>query len=89
MRAIYVLIQSGYLSNQDLIKSLALFGYYPSKITPGLLHHKIIPIKFSVVVDYFKVKYVSKEDSQNLSDSIKANYSVKADWTGGNALELT
>jgi hypothetical protein len=34
--AIYGLAQSGYLANQDLIKNLAPFGYYPSKRTPGL-----------------------------------------------------
>ena len=32
--AIYGLAQSGYLANQDLIKNLAPYGYYPSKRTP-------------------------------------------------------
>jgi hypothetical protein len=80
--AIYGLAQSGYLANQDLIKNLAPFGYYPSKRTPGLWHHKTRPIKFSLVVDDFGVKYVSKDDAQHLLDSIEANYPVKADWTG-------
>jgi hypothetical protein len=79
---IYGLSQSGYLANQDLIKNLTPFGYYPSKRTPGLWHHKTRPIKFSLVVDDFGVKYVNKNDAQHLLDSIQANYPVKADWTG-------
>ena len=31
---------SGHRANQDLIKNLAPFGYYPSRRTPGLWHHK-------------------------------------------------
>jgi hypothetical protein len=80
--AIYGLAQSGYLANQDLIKNLAPFGYYPSKRTPGLWHHTTRPIKFGLVVDDFGVKYVNKHDAQHLLDSIEANYPVKADWTG-------
>jgi hypothetical protein len=80
--AIYGLAQSGYLANQDLIKNLAPFGYYPSKRTPGLWHHTTRPTKFSLVVDDFGVKYVNKNDAQHLLDAIKANYPVKADWTG-------
>ena len=34
--AIYGLAQSGYLANQDLIKNLAKYDYYPSKRIPGL-----------------------------------------------------
>jgi hypothetical protein len=80
--AIYGLAQSGYLANQDLIKNLAPFGYYPSKRTPGLWHHKTKAIKFSLVVDDFRVKYTKKEDAQHLLDAIAANYPVKADWAG-------
>eukprot|EP00978_Attheya_sp_CCMP212_P015192 scaffold39147_cov55-Attheya_sp.AAC.5 len=73
-RAIYGLAQSGYLANQDLIKNLAPCGYYPSKRTPGLWHHKTRLIG---------VKYEKKEDVQHLLDSIAAKYPVvKADWTG-------
>ena len=80
--AIYGLAQSGYLANQDLIKNLAPYGYYPSKRTPGLWHHKTRSIKFSLVTDDFGVKYEKKEDAQHLLDSIAAKYPVKADWTG-------
>ena len=78
--AIYGLAQSGYLANQNLIKNLVLFGYYPSRRTPGLWHHKTQPIKFSLVVDIFCIKYVNKDDAQHLIESIKAKDSAKADW---------
>ena len=80
--AIYGLAQSGYLANQDLIENLAKYGYYPSKRTPGLWHHKTNTVKFSLVVDDFGVKYNKKEDAQHLLDAIAAHYPVKADWTG-------
>ncbi len=80
--AIYGLAQSGYLANQDLIKNLAPCGYYPSKRTPGLWHHKTRSIKFSLVTDDFGVKYEKEADAQHLLDSIAAKYPVKADWTG-------
>ena len=60
MGGIHGCIQSGYLVDQDLIKNLAPFGYFPSKITLGLWHHKIRPIKFTLVLDDFEVKYVNK-----------------------------
>jgi hypothetical protein len=80
--AIYGLAQSGYLANQDLIKNLAPYIYYPSKRTPGLWHHKTRSIKFSLATDVFGVKYEKKEDAQHLLDSVAAKYPVKADWTG-------
>jgi hypothetical protein len=63
--ALYGLAQSGYLVNQDLIKNLAPFGYYPSKRTPGLWHHKTKAIKFSLVVDDFGIKYFKKKKTLN------------------------
>ena len=33
---IYVLSQSGRIAKQDLQKHLAKYGYYPTKIIPGL-----------------------------------------------------
>ena len=88
MGAIYGLIQSGYLANQDLIKKFAPFGYYPPKRTPGLWYHKTRPIKFTLVVNDSRVKYVNKEDYQHLLNSKESNYPVKADWTGKKCIEV-
>ena len=64
--------QSGYLANKDLIKNLAKYGYYPSKIKLGLWHHKTNTLKFSLVVDEFGVKYDKREDAQHLLEAITA-----------------
>ena len=63
--AIYGLAQSGYLANQQLIKHLAKYDYYPSKQTPGVWHHKTKTIKFILVVDDFGVKYNGKNMHNN------------------------
>ena len=70
-------------------KSIAPFGYYPPKRTLGLWNQNKRPNKFTVVVDDFRLKYLNKEYSQHLLNSIEANYAVKADYTGKNSLELT
>ena len=51
-------------------KNISPFGYFPSKRTPGIWHQKTRPIKFTLVVDYSGVKYVNKEYSQHLLNSI-------------------
>ena len=60
MGAIYGLVKLGYLANLDLIKNIAPFGYYLSKITSCIWHHKTGPIKFTLALDYLRGKYVKK-----------------------------
>ena len=67
--AIYGLAQSGYLAHQDLIKNLRPFGYFPSAQVPGLWHHKTKPKKFTLVVNDFGIKSISKADTQHLIDA--------------------
>jgi hypothetical protein len=62
----YRLKQAGLLANQLLQTRLAQFGYYPARHTPGLWLHKTRPISFSLVVDYFAVKYVGKQHADHL-----------------------
>jgi hypothetical protein len=81
--AIYGLFQLGYLANQDLIKNLAKYGYHPVKRTPGVWKHETRKTTFILVVNDFGVQYFSKEDADHFSiNVIKANYPLKADWTG-------
>ena len=74
--------------NQDLIKHLAPHGYYPSKKTLGLWFHKTRPISFTVVVDDFGMKYLSKDDINHLIDAIKEQYPIKIDWNGSKYLGI-
>ena len=81
-RAIYGLPQSGALANKLLRKRLAPYGYYEVAHTPGLWRHVTKPISFSLVVDDFGVKYVGKENAQNLINTLKQWYQLAEDWEG-------
>jgi hypothetical protein len=63
-KGMYSLKQAGLLANQLLQISLAPFGYYPARHTPGLWLHKTRPISFTLVVDDFAVKYVGKHHTE-------------------------
>lgn len=80
--ALYGLAQSGYIANKDLEKHLKPFGYYPSKTTAGLWHHKTRPITFTLIVDDFGNSVVNKEDADHLVNAIEEKYPLKIDWTG-------
>jgi hypothetical protein len=66
----YVLNQAGLLANQLLQTRLAPFGYYPARHTPELWLHTTRPISFTLVVDDFAVKYVGKQHSEHLRNSL-------------------
>ena len=57
----YGLPQSGLLANELLEKGLNKHGYHQSKLVPGLWKHDTRPIRFTLVVDDFGVKYEGKE----------------------------
>jgi hypothetical protein len=59
-KGMYGLKQAGLLANQLLMMRLAPLRYYPARHTPGLWLHKTRPTYFTLVVDYFAVKYVGK-----------------------------
>ena len=78
----YGLPQAGILANQLLTKRLEFKGYFQYCHKPGLWRHKWRPVTFSLVVDDFSVKYVSKQQADHLCDSIRENYSITEDWAG-------
>jgi hypothetical protein len=82
-KGMYGLPQAGILANQLLAHRLAIHGYHQTKFTPGIWCHVTHPIQFTLVVDAFGVQYVGKEHAQNLIDSLKTDYTVSKDWTGG------
>ena len=53
----YGLPQVGKFSNDKLKIHLAKFGYEPAPINPGTWRHQTCPLKFSLVVDDFGIKY--------------------------------
>jgi hypothetical protein len=73
-KGMYGLKQAGILANQLLQKRLIPFGYYPERHTPDLWLHNTKPMAFSLVVDYFAVKCVTKADARHLRDALLRQY---------------
>jgi hypothetical protein len=80
-KGMYGMKQAGLLANQLLQTHLAPFGYYPARHTPGLWLHKTRPISFTLVVDYFAVKYVGKHHAEHLRNALLRTYELTTDWT--------
>jgi hypothetical protein len=81
-KGMYGLKQAGLLANQLLQKRLKPFGYYRARHTPGLWLHNITPTDFSLAVDDFAVKYVTKSDANHLHDALLQHYEITTDWEG-------
>jgi hypothetical protein len=73
-KGMYGLNQAGLLANQLLQTSLAPFGYYPARHTPGLWLHKTWSISFTLVVEDFAVKYVGKQHAEHLRNALLRTY---------------
>ena len=69
-KGIYGLPQAGMLAHKKLSKHLLDADFYASEHTPGLWQHRTRPIQFSLVVDDFGVKYVGKQNTQFLIDTL-------------------
>jgi hypothetical protein len=81
-KGMYGLKQAGLLANQLLPKWLKPFGYNPARHTPGLWLQNTKPAAFSLVVDDFYVKYVTKSDANHLRDALLQHYEITTDWEG-------
>jgi hypothetical protein len=81
-KGVYGLPQSGILTNELLQRRLALDGYRPTEHTHGLWKHETHPVRFSLVVDDFIIKYIGRDNAEQLMTSIKKNYAISSDWTG-------
>ena len=78
----YVLSQAGRIANDTLVQHMAPYGYHTSKNTPGLWTHDSRPIKFTLVVDDFGVKYSVKEHALHLKSALEEKYKVTTDQEG-------
>jgi hypothetical protein len=89
-RGMYGLPQAGILANQLLQRRLALHGYRPVPITPGLWKHDTRDVHFTLVVDDFGVKYTQQADAEHLMKTLTAvGYKVSEDWTGSPSRGIT
>ncbi len=77
-KGMYGLPQAGIIAQQLLEEHLQKHGCRQSQTTPGLWKHDTRPISFSLGLDDFGVKYVGKENSQHLLDTVRHYY--KCSW---------
>ena len=64
-KGMYVLKKAGIITNQELVKHMAPFGYHPVQHTPGLWVHDNINTIFCLVVDNFCVQYFSTKNANH------------------------
>ena len=60
-KVMYALVQTGIISHKVLKEHLKPYGYAPSIITQGLWKNQDRDITFTLVVDYFVIKYSLKK----------------------------
>ena len=71
-----------YLANKQLITRLEKEGYYEARTKPRLWIHKLRPVQYCLIVDYFGVEYVGKQHADNLSKILKQYHNITEDWEG-------
>jgi hypothetical protein len=82
IKGMYGLPQAGRLAYDQLTQHLQLAGYVPTGQIPGLFKHLTRPIYFTLVVDDFGAKFVSKDDVLHRINHLKKKYLVTTDWEG-------
>ena len=85
----YGLPQSRLLANELLEKRLNERGHQQRKLVPGLWKHECQSLQFILVVDDFGVKYVGKEHTLHLKQTLEGNYKVTTEWDGTRYIGIT
>jgi hypothetical protein len=88
-QGMYSLPQAGIIAQDLLTKQLHKAGYQQSKVTPGYWRHEWRPIRFTLVVDNFGVKYINKTNVNLLTSVLSQDYEIDTDWEGTRYLGLT
>ena len=81
-RGMYGLPQAGLLENVLLETRLNKRGYHQRRLVPGLWNHEWRPVKSTLIVDDFGVKYVDNEHALYLKATLEANYGVTTECDG-------
>ena len=82
MKGMYGLPQAGRVAYEGLMEHLKPYGYAPTRHTPGLWKHETRPTTFTLIVDKFAVKYMSKDDANHLLEALRTKYEIDEDWEG-------
>ena len=78
----YGLPQAGKISSDKLKLHMEKFGYEPAPIKPGLWRHQTLPLKLSLVMGDFGVKYELQADITHIRDALKTIHKISEDWYG-------
>jgi hypothetical protein len=70
-KGMYGLPQAGIIAQELLTERLAKHGYHQSKIIPGLWRYETRPTIFTLVVDDFAIKIMSKNDADHIINVLK------------------
>ena len=76
----YGLKQADIITNMELTKNLAKFGYHLVQHTPGLWKQNTLATIFTLVIDNFAIKYASKQNADHLLQALCAKYTISTDW---------
>jgi hypothetical protein len=85
----YGLPQAGVIAQELLEECLCAAGYSQSKLRPGYWKHEWRPIRFTLVMDDFSIKYIGKEHVMHLIKTLMKHYEVEEDWEGKRYLGIT
>ena len=80
VKGMYGLKQAGIITQKALIHHLSPLGYRPDRHIPGLWQHETRDTIFTLVVDYFAIKYKSLENAKHLLNALQAKYTISEDW---------
>ena len=87
--AMYGLPQAGRISQDQLVKHLAMYGYGQCQNTPCLFKHETNSVMFTLVVDDFCIKYKDKQDLQHFLDAIQTRYKFVLDMNAKRFIGIT
>ena len=71
VKGMNVIPQAREIANQLTVKRLRRFGYHPTHFTPGLWTHVWRPVKLTLVVDDFGVKFEGLKHANHLKKTLE------------------
>ena len=79
----YGLVQARIIAHKAPKEHLKLYVYSPARITKGLWTHQDRDINFTLVVNYFGIKYMNKNGTDHPIAALQAKYEVSQEWIRG------
>ena len=89
VKTIYGLPQSGLLSQQRLVKHLAMHGYHRTPSNECLFSNVDRTVQFTLVVDDFGIKYTDVAQRDHLLSVLRMQYDITTDMTGSKYLGIS